>query len=253
MSLPRLGELLLAIADEEDLGPTAERFGLSRAVVQQLLRNGARALSSGTSAAASPAAAPRKAAAPVAESATDELPWNRRLDRPAAPAAAASAARSAVPKTSQTTSPTASPELPPASAGTVPTKVLVYSDGAARGNPGPAGAGAVVMAPDGRVLARRGKYLGRQTNNVAEYEGVLLGLRTALELGAKEVEIRADSMLLVKQLQGEWKVKHEGLKPLVNAARGLLVRFDDYSLRHVRRELNTEADEMSNRAIDERM
>lgn len=109
------------------------------------------------------------------------------------------------------------------------------------------------MSPSGQVLLRKGKFLGRQTNNVAEYEGTLLGLKAALELGAKEVELRADSMLLVMQLKGEWKVKNEGLKPLVLSAKRLLAQFERYSLKHVPREMNTQADEMSNRAIDERM
>jgi ribonuclease HI len=132
-------------------------------------------------------------------------------------------------------------------------RVRIFTDGAARGNPGPAGAGAVILDPQGRVLARLGKYLGRQTNNVAEYEGLLLGLRRAKELGARDVEVRADSLLLVKQLEGEYAVKNAALKELHARAKTLLRQFEHVDVRHVPREENTLADEMSNRAIDERL
>lgn len=133
-------------------------------------------------------------------------------------------------------------------------RVRVFSDGAARGNPGPAGAGAVVVDEGGRTLARLGKYLGpHETNNVAEYEAALLGLRGALELGARQVELVADSLLVIEQLKGNWKVKMAHLVPLHAEAKRLLGRFEKASLRHVPREQNKAADEMSNRAIDEKM
>jgi ribonuclease HI len=132
-------------------------------------------------------------------------------------------------------------------------RLRVFSDGAARGNPGPAGAGAVVLDSKGRVLARVGKFLGKQTNNVAEYEGLLLGLARAKELGAREVEVRADSLLLIRQLEGAYQVKNAALKVLHAKAKELLRSFDRVDLRHVPREENVLADEMSNRAIDERM
>ena len=129
----------------------------------------------------------------------------------------------------------------------------VFSDGAARGNPGPAGAGAVLQKADGTVVAKCGKFLGVQTNNFAEYSALLLGLETALRLGANEVEVVADSELMVRQLNGEYRVKNAGLKPLFESARRLLGRFERHRVRHVPREQNQLADEMSNRAIDERM
>ena len=132
-------------------------------------------------------------------------------------------------------------------------RVRVSSDGAARGNPGPAGAGAVVLDENGRVLAKLGRFLGKQTNNVAEYEGLLLGLRKARTLGAREVEVQADSQLLIRQLQGSYAVKNEVLKRLHAEALALLRAFDKYELLHVPREENALADEMSNRAIDERL
>jgi ribonuclease HI len=92
-----------------------------------------------------------------------------------------------------------------------------------------------------------------QTNNVAEYSALLIGLQTALRLGAREVEVVADSELLVRQLQGAYRVKAEGLKPLFQQAKDLLDRFESWSARHVPREQNKDADEMSNRAIDEKM
>ncbi|HTO96793.1 MAG TPA: ribonuclease HI family protein, partial [Myxococcales bacterium] len=100
--------------------------------------------------------------------------------------------------------PLAEPPKAPAAGRTV----MVYSDGAARGNPGPAGAGAVLTDAGGAVIARLGRFLGHQTNNVAEYEGLLLGLEHARELGYRQVEVRADSQLLIRQLKGEYAVRN---------------------------------------------
>lgn len=132
-------------------------------------------------------------------------------------------------------------------------RVRVYCDGASRGNPGPAGAGAVVTDPTGAVVARVGRFLGEATNNVAEYQGLLLGLAKARELGATEVEIVADSELLVRQIDGAYRVKHPNLRPLHAEVMEALQAFERWSARHVPRERNAEADTMSNRAIDERM
>jgi len=134
-----------------------------------------------------------------------------------------------------------------------PRRVTLYSDGASRGNPGPAGAGAVLVLGDGRSPVRVGRYLGVQTNNVAEYQGVILGLERALEMGVREVDVKADSMLAMMQLKGEWKLKHEGLRPLFARARELVARLDRVTFSHIPREQNAAADEMSNRAIDEKM
>lgn len=132
-------------------------------------------------------------------------------------------------------------------------RVRVYSDGAARGNPGLAGAGAVLVEPSGQVVDRLGKFLGRQTNNYAEYMGLLLGLRRAKELGVAEVELFADSELMLRQLGGRYQVKSPSLKPLYQEALRLLNDFERVKFVHVPREMNRAADEMSNRAIDERM
>ncbi len=132
-------------------------------------------------------------------------------------------------------------------------RLRVYSDGAARGNPGPAGAGAVLVEPSGQVVDRIGKYLGVQTNNFAEYMGLLLGLRRAKELGVREVEVFADSELMIRQLGGRYQVKSPTLRPLYEEALRLLNTFVRVKLVHVPREMNAAADEMSNRAIDERL
>lgn len=132
-------------------------------------------------------------------------------------------------------------------------RAIMYFDGASRGNPGPSGAGAVILEPGGKVVEEVGRFLGVQTNNVAEYQSAILGFETALRLGIRELDVRADSLLVVQQLKGLWKIKHPGLIPLWEKARALLTRFDRVDLRHVPRELNTLADEMSNRAIDELM
>jgi ribonuclease HI len=144
-------------------------------------------------------------------------------------------------------------DAPPAKTAPAGRRVRVYSDGAARGNPGPAGAGAVLTDLDGKIIARLGRFLGKQTNNVAEYQGLILGLEHARQLGFREVEVRADSQLLIRQLKGEYAVRHAGLKPLHAEALRLLRSFDRYELTHVPREENAMADEMSNRAIDEEM
>ncbi len=131
-------------------------------------------------------------------------------------------------------------------------KYILYTDGAARGNPGPAGAGAFICTPDGTVIAEIAEYLGETTNNVAEYRGLLAGLRKLVEIGAKEIEIRADSELMVKQLKGEYRVKNETLKVLFEEAKTLLKKIPSYSIRHVYREMNKDADRLSNLAIDQK-
>ncbi len=128
----------------------------------------------------------------------------------------------------------------------------VFSDGAARGNPGLAGAGALILDESGEVVDSLRRFLGTTTNNVAEYEGVILGLARALDLGAKRVELYCDSELLVRQISGRYKVRAAHLRPLFETVTELLREFDSYSLRHVPREKNAEADALANEAIDDR-
>jgi ribonuclease HI len=132
-------------------------------------------------------------------------------------------------------------------------RTRLFTDGAARGNPGPAGAGAVIVNPEGHIVAKIGKFLGDSTNNVAEYMGLILGLKRAKAMGIKELDVFSDSELLVKQLAGEYEVKAEHLRPLHDEARSLLGAFSAIQVRHIPREQNAQADAMSNRAIDERL
>jgi ribonuclease HI len=128
----------------------------------------------------------------------------------------------------------------------------IRTDGGARGNPGPAGIGVVVEnAETGDVIERHAKYLGRATNNQAEYRAVILGLQRCLELGAKEVEVLADSELLVKQAQLKYKVKNPDLGRLFMEMKNLETRIGRVQYRHVRREQNTAADALANQAMDE--
>jgi ribonuclease HI len=128
--------------------------------------------------------------------------------------------------------------------------VTVACDGASRGNPGPAGAGAQITGPDGSVLAEVAEGLGETTNNVAEYTAVIRGLERALELGATEVLLRSDSQLLINQLTGRYRVKTSHLQPLHRRVRELGARFDTIEYEHVRRERNTEADRLANLGVD---
>jgi probable phosphoglycerate mutase len=136
---------------------------------------------------------------------------------------------------------------------------LIRADGAARGNPGPAAAGAVLIdaslpnssSPEAPPVAQISRALGIQTNNYAEYTGVILALEKALDLGAREVELVLDSKLIVEQLSGRWKVKHPAIRPLAARAMALLRQFDRWSLRHEPRENNVQADALANMALDD--
>ncbi len=135
--------------------------------------------------------------------------------------------------------------------GAADLRVRVYIDGGARGNPGPAGAGVVILdRSDGEALYEGGVFLGRATSNVAEYRGLLAGLETAAQLGAREVEIVSDSQLLVRQMTGEYRVRSAGLLPLYQRAQELVRGFRQCRFRHVPREQNTRADGLVNRAIN---
>jgi ribonuclease H / adenosylcobalamin/alpha-ribazole phosphatase len=130
-------------------------------------------------------------------------------------------------------------------------KVIVEADGGARGNPGPAGYGAVVReAATGEVLLECAEAIGVTTNNVAEYSGLIAGLRAAADLGAVEVEARMDSKLVVEQMSGRWRIKHPGLRPLAAEAATLVRRFDTVRFVWVPRERNRRADALANAAMD---
>ncbi|MET7666840.1 bifunctional RNase H/acid phosphatase [Micromonospora luteifusca] len=132
-----------------------------------------------------------------------------------------------------------------------PRVVAVEADGGSRGNPGPAGYGAVVRDPEtGEVLAERSESLGTATNNVAEYQGLIAGLSAAAELGAAEVDVRMDSKLVVEQMCGRWQIKHPGLRPLAAQAAGLVGRFTAVRFTWIPREQNRHADALANAAMD---
>jgi len=126
---------------------------------------------------------------------------------------------------------------------------VLWVDGAARGNPGPAGAGAYVIIP-GKDPVGRGEFLGDATNNVAEYSALIMGLAFVESLGLKKVGVRSDSELLVKQMTGEYRVKNERLKSLFIKAKEAETRLDSVTFEHVPREKNKEADLLANRAVD---
>jgi probable phosphoglycerate mutase len=129
--------------------------------------------------------------------------------------------------------------------------IVASIDGGARGNPGPAGYGVRIEDASGSVLAELHAPLGTATNNVAEYQGLLAALRYAAARGHRVMRIRSDSELLVKQMRGEYRVKHERLKPLATEARLLVMQFERVTFEHVRREENAEADRLANLAMDE--
>jgi len=123
-------------------------------------------------------------------------------------------------------------------------------DGASRGNPGRAGAGAVIKDPDGTIIRKLKKRLGVTTNNVAEYEALIMGLDAALGMGISNVSVHADSELMVKQINGTYKVKSPALAPLYEKAKGLVGRFSKFRISHVYREQNATADALANEALD---
>jgi ribonuclease HI len=129
-------------------------------------------------------------------------------------------------------------------------RVIVNVDGGSRGNPGPAAIAAVATDPSGEVLAERSETIGEATNNVAEYRALLLGIDLAKQLGADEVEFVGDSMLIVEQVRGKWRVKQEHLRPLHTKVRDALRGLESWSIRHVKRDENSRADELLNDALD---
>lgn len=127
---------------------------------------------------------------------------------------------------------------------------VLFTDGGARGNPGPAGIGVVLIDPKGKVLGEIADAIGIATNNVAEYKALIAGLELALETGVTELEVRADSELVVQQVQGNWKIRNDALRGLAARAQGLSSRFETFTIRHVRRAENARADELANIAMD---
>ncbi len=131
-------------------------------------------------------------------------------------------------------------------------ELTIYTDGASRNNPGEAGAGVFILKDD-TPAERLARYLGRTTNNIAEYTAAIMGLEYAVKFGATSVKLFADSELLVKQLNGQYKVKNEGLKPLHAKARELIAKIASVEVQYIPRERNREADALANKAIDEKI
>lgn len=130
-------------------------------------------------------------------------------------------------------------------------KLIINTDGGARGNPGPSGIGVVIADSHGLVLETHKQFIGKATNNVAEYKALLVGLMRAKELGAEHVVVQMDSELIVRQMQGVYKIKDAGLKPLATEAKEYIASFQSVLFIHVRREMNKLADKLVNEAIDE--
>ncbi|OIO49227.1 MAG: hypothetical protein AUJ34_01510 [Parcubacteria group bacterium CG1_02_41_12] len=131
-------------------------------------------------------------------------------------------------------------------------KLIIHTDGGSRGNPGPAGIGAVLSDESGAVKKEISEYIGKATNNQAEYTALVRALEEARNLGAKEVQIAMDSELIVKQLKQEYKVKNKDLAPLFVKVWNLLSWFEKWSIKHVLREKNKRADELVNDALDKK-
>lgn len=129
-------------------------------------------------------------------------------------------------------------------------KLLIYIDGAARGNPGPAGIGVVILDKDKNKVKDFYKYIGETTNNVAEYNALICALKEARALGAKDVVLHMDSELVAKQLKGEFRVKNNSIKPLFDEAIDLINSFQKIEVKHIDRSLNKEADRLANKGIN---
>jgi ribonuclease HI len=128
-------------------------------------------------------------------------------------------------------------------------KLIINTDGLSKGNPGTAAIGATIKDERGKMLATISKRIGITTNNVAEYQALIAALQKAIKLGGTQVVIRADSELMIRQLNGRYKIKSEGLKPLYIEVTQLLAKFETVSLKHIPREQNTEADKLANDAV----
>jgi len=131
-------------------------------------------------------------------------------------------------------------------------ELTIYTDGASRNNPGESGAGVYILQ-DGEPFERIARYLGTTTNNIAEYSAAIIGLEHAVKVGARKVKLFADSELMVKQINGLYKVKNEGLKPLHTKVKGLIARIGSVAVQYIPREQNKEADALANKAIDEKI
>lgn len=128
-------------------------------------------------------------------------------------------------------------------------KVVIHSDGVSRGNPGPAAIGAIIRDERGRLLASISQPIGRATNNQAEYRAIIAALEKALALGARQVELNSDSELVVRQIKGQYRVRKEALRPLYQRVKELQSRLEGFTIKHIPRQQNREADKLANAAL----
>jgi len=129
-------------------------------------------------------------------------------------------------------------------------KAVIYADGASRGNPGPAAIGAIIKDERGRLMTSISQRIGRATNNQAEYRAIIAALEEAARLGAKQVEIKMDSELVVKQINGEYRVKKATLKPLYQQVKQRQGSLEGFTITHILRQQNIEADNLANKALN---
>ncbi len=129
-------------------------------------------------------------------------------------------------------------------------KVIIYVDGAARGNPGPAAIAAIIKDEQGKTITSISRRIGTTTNNQAEYRAVIAALEEAVKLGAKQVDVNSDSELVVKQINGKYRVKKATLKPLYQQVKRLQGLLEGFTITHIPREQNIEADKLANKALD---
>jgi ribonuclease HI len=132
-------------------------------------------------------------------------------------------------------------------------KVIIYTDGAARGNPGPAGIGVVIKDENGPILEKISRRLGITTNNQAEYQAIIIGLEKAISLGVKNVVVKSDSELVVNQINGHYKIKNTALRPLYQKVVQLIGQLESFSIFYIPREQNAAADALANKALDNRV
>ena len=128
-------------------------------------------------------------------------------------------------------------------------KVVIHSDGVSRGNPGPAAIGAIIRDERGRLLASISQPIGRATNNQAEYRAIIAALEKVLALGARQVELNSDSELMVRQIKGQYRVRKEALRPLYQRVKELQSRLEGFTIKHIPRQQNREADKLANAAL----
>lgn len=132
-------------------------------------------------------------------------------------------------------------------------KIVIFTDGASRGNPGPAAIGVVLRDTEGKIVTQISQCIGRTTNNQVEYRAIIVALEKALELGATHVELNSDSELVVRQIDGRYRVKNATLKPLHQHVKRLLGKLEGFSVSYIPRQRNTEADKLANMALDSRV